>query len=152
MSMTFACVPALHNQPDLAAIWEPKLCTASYDPRDIPVSEKTGATMGALCARCVRGVCALCVRCVCAVCVPRGATRCHVQPVHRSVVCMVWGVGWGAWDGRVAVVGVRGALGRRLPPTTTSPFPPPAVNSVVAGGSGGGRVVVRACACDHDRP
>lgn len=47
MSMTFACVPALRHQPDLAKVWTPKICAGSYDGRDIPVSMKTGATMGA---------------------------------------------------------------------------------------------------------
>ena len=46
MSMTFACVPALEHQLDLAAEWGPALCSASYDPTDAPLSEKTGATMG----------------------------------------------------------------------------------------------------------
>jgi len=32
--------------PVLAEEWVPRLLTARYDPRDIPVTEKTGATMG----------------------------------------------------------------------------------------------------------
>ncbi len=46
ISMTYAVLPALRQQPDLAAIWEPKVVSRSYDPRFLPPSEKTGLLMG----------------------------------------------------------------------------------------------------------
>ncbi len=46
MTMTFACVPALKLQPDLAEHWLPKILSRQYDPRNLPISEKTGATIG----------------------------------------------------------------------------------------------------------
>src|SRR5690606_36710533 len=33
LSMTYAVVPALRHQPELAAIWEPKLTARAYDQR-----------------------------------------------------------------------------------------------------------------------
>ena len=33
ITMTFAVVPALRAQPELAAEWEPLLTATSYDPR-----------------------------------------------------------------------------------------------------------------------
>jgi putative acyl-CoA dehydrogenase len=45
-TMTYASVPALRKQPDLAAEWEPRVLAASYDPRFIPASEKNGITIG----------------------------------------------------------------------------------------------------------
>lgn len=45
-AMTYAVVPALRNQPDLAAQWVPRLTAGRYDPRSIPAAEKTGCTMG----------------------------------------------------------------------------------------------------------
>jgi putative acyl-CoA dehydrogenase len=45
-TMTYASVPALRKQPDLAAEWEPRILAASYDPRFIPAPEKTGVTIG----------------------------------------------------------------------------------------------------------
>jgi putative acyl-CoA dehydrogenase len=45
-TMTFAAVPTLRQQPDLAAEWEPKIVSDRYDPRFMPVSKKTGATIG----------------------------------------------------------------------------------------------------------
>jgi putative acyl-CoA dehydrogenase len=44
--MTFAVVPAMKVQPDVAAHWVPKLTAASYDPRFIPSSQKTSAIAG----------------------------------------------------------------------------------------------------------
>jgi putative acyl-CoA dehydrogenase len=46
MAMTYAVVPALRTTPSVGDDWTPRLLSTSYDPRDIPVSEKTGATMG----------------------------------------------------------------------------------------------------------
>jgi len=46
MSMAHAIVPALRKQPELAAEWEPRLTSTSYDRRMIPASEKTGALAG----------------------------------------------------------------------------------------------------------
>lgn len=45
-TMTFASIPSLRQQPDLAAIWEPKITACVYDPRNIPVQHKAGATIG----------------------------------------------------------------------------------------------------------
>ncbi|MCP4328357.1 MAG: DNA alkylation response protein [Alphaproteobacteria bacterium] len=46
MAMTYAVVPSLRTTPSVGDDWIPRLLSTSYDPRDIPVSEKTGATMG----------------------------------------------------------------------------------------------------------
>lgn len=46
VSMTYAVVPALRQQPDLAREWEPHIHSARYDPRCRPVDEKSGALMG----------------------------------------------------------------------------------------------------------
>ena len=46
ISMTFAVVPALRAQPELAAEWEPLVTATSYDPRLIPASEKGSAIAG----------------------------------------------------------------------------------------------------------
>ncbi len=46
VSMTYAVVPALRKQSDLAREWEPYIHSARYDPLARPVSEKSGATMG----------------------------------------------------------------------------------------------------------
>jgi putative acyl-CoA dehydrogenase len=46
ITMTFAVVPALRAQPELAAEWEPLVTAASYDPRSIPASEKGSAIAG----------------------------------------------------------------------------------------------------------
>ena len=46
MAMTFAAIPALRRQPEIAAEWEPHLLSDKYDPRWIPAKAKTGATMG----------------------------------------------------------------------------------------------------------
>ncbi len=46
ISMTYAVVPALRHQPDLAAEWEPRLCSGTYDPANRPASAKLGATFG----------------------------------------------------------------------------------------------------------
>lgn len=46
MTMTYAAVPALDADPELAAIWKPKLIARAYDPSRRPVTEKAGVTMG----------------------------------------------------------------------------------------------------------
>jgi putative acyl-CoA dehydrogenase len=46
LTMTFAVVPALRAQPELAAEWEPLVTAASYDPRSIPAAEKGSAIAG----------------------------------------------------------------------------------------------------------
>ena len=46
ISMTYSVVPALRTQPELAAEWEPRLLSASYDPRNAPAPEKPGALAG----------------------------------------------------------------------------------------------------------
>ncbi|MEA2313744.1 MAG: putative acyl-CoA dehydrogenase [Solirubrobacteraceae bacterium] len=46
ITMTFAVVPALRHQPELAAEWEPLVTATSYDPRLIPASEKGSAIAG----------------------------------------------------------------------------------------------------------
>ena len=38
--MTYAAVPALRQQPDLAAEWEPRLTSLEYDPRMVPAADK----------------------------------------------------------------------------------------------------------------
>jgi putative acyl-CoA dehydrogenase len=46
MSMTYAVVPALRAEPDIAKEWEPRVTTAAYDSRFIPATDKSAATMG----------------------------------------------------------------------------------------------------------
>jgi putative acyl-CoA dehydrogenase len=46
ISMTYSVVPALRNQPDLAAEWEPRLVARAYDSRNVPAREKAGAIAG----------------------------------------------------------------------------------------------------------
>jgi len=46
MAMTYSVIPALRATPAIADDWIPRLLSTSYDPRDIPVTDKTGATMG----------------------------------------------------------------------------------------------------------
>jgi putative acyl-CoA dehydrogenase len=46
LSMTYSAVPALRLQPELAAVWEPRLTALSYDSRLIPAGEKAGALCG----------------------------------------------------------------------------------------------------------
>jgi putative acyl-CoA dehydrogenase len=44
--MTFAAIPSLRLQPDLAAEWEPRALSSVYDPRSLPASEKGGVLFG----------------------------------------------------------------------------------------------------------
>jgi putative acyl-CoA dehydrogenase len=46
ITMTFAVVPALRAQPELAAEWEPLVTANHYDPRLIPAAEKGCAISG----------------------------------------------------------------------------------------------------------
>ena len=46
LTMTYASVPALQLQPDVARIWLPKILSTQYDPRNLPIEQKTGATIG----------------------------------------------------------------------------------------------------------
>jgi putative acyl-CoA dehydrogenase len=45
-TMTFAAPPVLKLQPELADKWLPLLTNEHYDPRNIPVEQKKGITMG----------------------------------------------------------------------------------------------------------
>ncbi|MFI5312393.1 MAG: acyl-CoA dehydrogenase family protein, partial [Gemmatimonadales bacterium] len=45
-TMTFAAVPALRAQPEIAREWEPRLTSLEYDPRFRPAAEKRGALCG----------------------------------------------------------------------------------------------------------
>src|SRR4051794_35434464 len=46
VSMTYAVIPALRRQPDVAAEWEPRLLSLEYDRRMIPTEQKAGAICG----------------------------------------------------------------------------------------------------------
>jgi len=46
ITMTYACIPSLRHQPDLAKIWEPLVTSRQYDPRNVPVDQKAGVTIG----------------------------------------------------------------------------------------------------------
>ena len=46
ITMTFAAVPALRLQPELASVWEPRITARVYDPRNVPVEQKQGITIG----------------------------------------------------------------------------------------------------------
>src|ERR1035437_4094958 len=46
VSMTYASIPALRKQPDLAAQWEPLITTLDYDPGLRPPSTKRGVLFG----------------------------------------------------------------------------------------------------------
>lgn len=46
LTMTFAAVPALQHQPDLAKEWLPKIMARHYDHRNVPYFEKQGLTIG----------------------------------------------------------------------------------------------------------
>jgi putative acyl-CoA dehydrogenase len=46
LSMTFASVPALRTEPDLADEWVPLLTSSAYEPGLRPAAEKAGATCG----------------------------------------------------------------------------------------------------------
>jgi putative acyl-CoA dehydrogenase len=46
LTMTYACVPALRHQPDLAQDWLPRITSTQYDAHFIPAWEKVGNTIG----------------------------------------------------------------------------------------------------------
>jgi putative acyl-CoA dehydrogenase len=46
LTMTFAAIPSLHLQPELAMEWEPRALSSVYDPRSMPASQKHGALFG----------------------------------------------------------------------------------------------------------
>jgi putative acyl-CoA dehydrogenase len=46
ISMTYSVIPALRAQPELAAEWEPRFLSTSYDPRNAPAPGKAGALAG----------------------------------------------------------------------------------------------------------
>ncbi|HVE81968.1 MAG TPA: acyl-CoA dehydrogenase family protein, partial [Myxococcales bacterium] len=46
VTMTFAAVPALRAQPELAEEWLPRLTSTQYDPRFVPATGKRGALCG----------------------------------------------------------------------------------------------------------
>lgn len=45
-SMTYASVPALRREPDVAREWEPRMLAGRYDERSVPAAEKSGVTLG----------------------------------------------------------------------------------------------------------
>ncbi len=46
ITMTFAAVPSLRSTPELARLWEPKITSRIYDPRNVPDAAKQGLTIG----------------------------------------------------------------------------------------------------------
>src|SRR5579872_2303651 len=46
LTMTYACVPTLRHQPELAAEWLPRVLSTTYDPRSAPAALKSGVTVG----------------------------------------------------------------------------------------------------------
>jgi len=46
LTMTFAAVPALEAQPEIAEEWVPRVTSREYDSRLIPAAEKSGCLMG----------------------------------------------------------------------------------------------------------
>jgi putative acyl-CoA dehydrogenase len=46
ITMTSAVVPSLRTEPALAAIWEPRITSRHYDPRNVPAVDKPGITTG----------------------------------------------------------------------------------------------------------
>jgi putative acyl-CoA dehydrogenase len=46
ISMTYAAVPSLRTDPELAATYEPRLASTSYDPRPLPPQDKAGLIAG----------------------------------------------------------------------------------------------------------
>jgi putative acyl-CoA dehydrogenase len=46
ISMTYAAVPALRAEPEVAVEWEPRLTSLDYDPRLAPPADKAGALCG----------------------------------------------------------------------------------------------------------
>ena len=46
LTMTFASVPAIRHQPDIASEWLPKITASHYDPTNKPYFEKAGLSIG----------------------------------------------------------------------------------------------------------
>jgi len=46
ITMTFACIPTLRLQRELAARFEPAILALDYDPRDVPAADKRALTVG----------------------------------------------------------------------------------------------------------
>jgi putative acyl-CoA dehydrogenase len=46
MTMTYAALPALRHQPELAREWEPRIAGGIYDASSQPAAQKRGATVG----------------------------------------------------------------------------------------------------------
>src|SRR4051812_48752461 len=46
ISSTYAAIPALRKQPELAAEWEPKILSSHYDGRNVPATSKPGGLVG----------------------------------------------------------------------------------------------------------
>jgi putative acyl-CoA dehydrogenase len=46
ISMTYAAVPSLRRQPEVAAEWLPRIASKTYDERLAPAAEKSGALIG----------------------------------------------------------------------------------------------------------
>jgi putative acyl-CoA dehydrogenase len=44
--MNYSAVPVLRETPSIGDVWVPALTSAKYDPRPLPIAEKSGATMG----------------------------------------------------------------------------------------------------------
>lgn len=46
MTMTYAALPALRHQPELARTWEPRIKSGAYDAASAPATQKRGVTIG----------------------------------------------------------------------------------------------------------
>lgn len=46
ITMTFAAMPSIRHQPELASVWLPKMFACAYDPRNIPAQQKAAVTIG----------------------------------------------------------------------------------------------------------
>jgi putative acyl-CoA dehydrogenase len=46
LTMTYACVPSLEEQPELAREWAPRIVATEYDGRSVPARAKSGNTIG----------------------------------------------------------------------------------------------------------
>jgi putative acyl-CoA dehydrogenase len=46
LTMTYASVPALRLQPGVSDLWLPKILSREYDPRNLPMEQKAGVTIG----------------------------------------------------------------------------------------------------------
>ncbi len=46
ITMSYAAIPSLRRQPEIAAVWEPRILAPAYDARFVPAAEKAGVTVG----------------------------------------------------------------------------------------------------------